>query len=199
MWRWPHRNHASTITSLIAAKQTVATFHNKRSKKEDALAIFYGKIHFIYPADKTFPIIRIIDFSSAEPACYRTNFHCAISGEQNGAFSYIVLRIMLLTYSPAMIQFSNCGGVCRMQLEYACSITLLHLDWPKLHRVLTSLSGKRLTWPPMANQSFLSIFKHLQNHWINQGSTTQVSLIRHLPFSLSVMTVVICCLFCSCS
>ena len=31
-----------TITSLIAAKQTVATFHNKHRKK-DAIALFYGK------------------------------------------------------------------------------------------------------------------------------------------------------------
>ena len=45
-WRWRHKNHASTlstITNLIAAKQTVATFHNKRRKIEDAIAIFYGK------------------------------------------------------------------------------------------------------------------------------------------------------------
>ena len=31
------------ITSLIAAKHLVATFHNKRREKEDAIAIFYGK------------------------------------------------------------------------------------------------------------------------------------------------------------
>ena len=43
--------------------------------------IFLKKINFIYPADKTFRIIRIIDFNRAEPTCYRTNFHCAISGE----------------------------------------------------------------------------------------------------------------------
>ena len=78
-------------------------------KKEDAIAIFYEEKNFIYPADTTFRIIRIIDFNRAEPTCYRTNFHCAISGEQNGAFWYIVLRIMLLTYTRAMIGFSNCG------------------------------------------------------------------------------------------
>ena len=55
-----------------------------------------------------------MDFNRAEPTWYRTNFHCAISGEQNGAFWYIVLRIMLLTYTQAMIQISNCGGLSRM-------------------------------------------------------------------------------------
>ena len=72
------------------------------------------KKYFIYPADKAFRIIRIMDFNCAEPTRYRTHFHCAISGQQNGAFWYIVLRIMLLTYSRAMIRFSNCDGVCRM-------------------------------------------------------------------------------------
>ena len=67
------------------------------------------KINFIYPADKTFQIIRIFDFNRVEPACYRTYFHCPISGEQNRAFWYIVLRKMLLTYTRAMIQCSNCG------------------------------------------------------------------------------------------
>ena len=57
------------------------------------------KVNFIYPADKAFRIFGIIDFNRAEPTCHRTNFHCAISGEQNGAFWYIVLRIMLLTYT----------------------------------------------------------------------------------------------------
>ena len=80
--------------------------------------ILWKKINFIYPADKTFRIIRIIDFKRAEPTCYRTNFHYAISGEQNGEFWYILLRIMLLTYSQAMTRFSNCGGVCRMIWTY---------------------------------------------------------------------------------
>ena len=57
------------------------------------LYIYWGKKHnFIYSADKTFWIIRIIDFNRAEPACYRTSFHCAILGEQNGAFWYILLH-----------------------------------------------------------------------------------------------------------
>ena len=47
---------------------------------------FMEKINFIYSADKTFRIIRIIDFNRTEPTCYRTYFHCTVSGEQNGAF-----------------------------------------------------------------------------------------------------------------
>ena len=61
------------------------------------------RINFIYPADQTFRIIRLIDFNRAEPTCFRTNFNCAIYGEQNGAFWYIVLHIMLLTYTQAII------------------------------------------------------------------------------------------------
>ena len=72
------------------------------------------KTKFIYPADTNFGIIRIIDFYRAEPTFYITNFHCAISGEQNGAFLYKVLRIMLLTYTRAMIRISNCGGLSLM-------------------------------------------------------------------------------------
>ena len=30
-------------TSLVAAKQTVATFHNKSRKKEKAIAVLYGE------------------------------------------------------------------------------------------------------------------------------------------------------------
>ena len=79
--------------------------------------ILWKKKNFNYPADKTFWLIRITDFNRAEPTCYWTNFHCAISGEQNGAFWYIVLHIMLLTYTWAMIWFSNCGGLSRMQVR----------------------------------------------------------------------------------
>ena len=61
----------------------------------------------------TILIIRIVDFNRAEPAYYKTNFLCAISGE-NGAFWYIVLRIMLLTYTRAKIRFSNRGGLSQM-------------------------------------------------------------------------------------
>ena len=59
-------------------------------------------------------MIRIIDFNRAEPTCYRTNFPYASFGWQNGAFWYIVLRVMLLTYTRAMIRLSNCGGLSRM-------------------------------------------------------------------------------------
>ena len=45
-------------------------------------------------------------------------FHCAISGEQNGAFWYIVLHVMLLTYTRAMIRFSNFGGLSRMKVAF---------------------------------------------------------------------------------
>ena len=31
--RWRHRNHTNTITSAIAAKQTVSTVHNKHCRK----------------------------------------------------------------------------------------------------------------------------------------------------------------------
>ena len=65
-----------------------------------------------------FRIIRIIDFNRAEPACYRTNFHCAISCEQNGAFWYILLRVMLLTYIRAMICFSNCGNLIKTRSSH---------------------------------------------------------------------------------
>ena len=47
----------------------------------------------------------------AEPTCYWTNFPYASFGWQNGAFWYIVLRVMLLTCTRAMIRFSNCGGL----------------------------------------------------------------------------------------
>ena len=49
---------------LVAAKQTI----NFVKKKMLAIAISYGeKINFIYPADKTLRIIRIIHFNRAEP------------------------------------------------------------------------------------------------------------------------------------
>ena len=45
---------ADTITSLIAAKQTVTIYHKKRDEKEGAVAIFIDKTNSIYSADKTF-------------------------------------------------------------------------------------------------------------------------------------------------
>ena len=77
-----------------------------------AIAIFYEKhMNFIYSADQTFWIIRIINVYRAEPTCYRTYYSYASSG---WAFWYIVLRVMLLTYTWAMIRFSNCGGLSGM-------------------------------------------------------------------------------------
>ena len=64
-WRWGHRNHADTITSLIAAKQTVIN---------EVYVFLKLYINFIYSANQTFRIIRIIDFIIAEQTCYRTNF-----------------------------------------------------------------------------------------------------------------------------
>ena len=45
-------------------------------------------------------------------------FNMSVPAKQNGAFWYIVLRVMLLTYTRAMIRFSNCGGLSRMRQPY---------------------------------------------------------------------------------
>ena len=66
--------------------------------------------------------------SRAEPTCYRTIFPCASSGLQNGAFRYIVLRVMLLTYIRAMIRSSNCGGLSRMSLRLTATSGLLYTN-----------------------------------------------------------------------
>ena len=72
---------------MIAAKQTVTTFHNKRPKREDAKTMFYLKKTLIYSADKTFQIIRIINLNRAEPTCYRTtDFHYASFGRTKWSF-----------------------------------------------------------------------------------------------------------------
>ena len=81
------------------------------------------KTNLIYPADKTFRIIRIFDFNRAQQTCYLNHFHCAISGEQNGACWCIVLRIMLLTYIRAMIRFSNSGRHSRMNDDHELQLT----------------------------------------------------------------------------
>ena len=39
----------------------------------------------------------------------------------NGAFSYIVLRVMRLTYYPRLIQFSNCAELSRLRGDEAQS------------------------------------------------------------------------------
>ena len=71
---------------------------------------------FIYPADKAFRIIRTFDFKRAESTCYRTNFTAPFPATKMEHFWYIVLRKMLLTYTRAMIRFSNCGRLSWMPI-----------------------------------------------------------------------------------
>ena len=55
-----HKNHASTITSVIAAKQTVIN--------EVFVCFFFNKIiNFIYSVDKIFLVIKLMDFNKTEP------------------------------------------------------------------------------------------------------------------------------------
>ena len=75
------------------------------------MGVFFNKIAIFY---ETFRIIKIINFNRAEPTCYKTYFPYASSGLQNGAFRYIILRVMHLTYTRSMIQFSNRGGLSQM-------------------------------------------------------------------------------------
>ena len=121
---WRHRNHVNAITSVIAAKQTVINEVYDFSMK---LAIFNWNIHKLHLSllIKLFWIIRIIDFNRTEPTCYRTIFPYTSSGTQNGAFWYIVLRVMLLMYTWGMIWFSNCDGLSRMWLHYQYHNALL--------------------------------------------------------------------------
>ena len=65
-----HRNHVNTITSVIAAKQTVI---NEAYVIEKYITSYILLI-------KHFQIIRMIDFNRAEPTCYRTYFPYASSG-----------------------------------------------------------------------------------------------------------------------
>ena len=73
-------------------------FHENIAK---AILYMHLKItlNFVYSVDKTVPVIKLIDFNRAESTCYRTNFPYACFGYQNGASSYIVLRIMHLIYT----------------------------------------------------------------------------------------------------
>ena len=57
-----------------------------------------------------------MDFNRVEPTCYITYFPYASSGQQNGAFPYIVLRVMRLRYTLGLILFSNCAGISRVYL-----------------------------------------------------------------------------------
>ena len=55
-----------------------------------------------------------MDSNIAEPTCYRTTSAYASSSKQNGAFWYIVLRVMLLIYTRGMIRFLNCDRLSQM-------------------------------------------------------------------------------------
>ena len=71
-------------------------FFNKTSLKR--YMYFIEKyINFINSADLTFRVIRKMYFNRAKPTSYITNFPYASSGLHNGAFSYIVLRVIRLT------------------------------------------------------------------------------------------------------
>ena len=59
-----------------------------------------------------------MDFNRVEPTCYRTNFPDASFSKQNGAFLYIVLLVIRLTYTRGLIRFSNCAGLFRLRYEY---------------------------------------------------------------------------------
>ena len=75
-------------------------------------------------------MIRMIDFNTAEPTCYRTKFRYSSSGQQNGAFWYIVLRVMLLIYTQDIIQFSNCD-----RLSLMTQVDDTNIDLPDLEPV----------------------------------------------------------------
>ena len=60
-------------------------------------------INFIYSADLTFRIIRIIEFNRAEPTCYRTNFLYASSGSQKWSF------VVHSTTTISVIMSTHCG------------------------------------------------------------------------------------------
>ena len=70
-----------------------------------------------------------MDFKRAESTCYRPNFPYAGSSEQNGAFSYIVLLVMHITYTRGLIGFSNCARLFEKNLAMSMTITLneIHL------------------------------------------------------------------------
>ena len=58
------------------------------SIKYIAIAIFYLKfINFIYSVDKTFQLIKNMDFNSTGPRCDSCIFPYASSGQYNRAFS----------------------------------------------------------------------------------------------------------------
>ena len=48
------------------------------------------------------------------PRCYSAIVSYASSGLQNGAFSYIVLRVMHLMYTQGLFGFSNCAVLSQL-------------------------------------------------------------------------------------
>ena len=78
------------MASVIAAKQTIII-------EVYGISIF---INFNYSVDKTFRVMKIMDFNGTGPTCYITIFPYANSGQQNAAFSIIVLH---LTYIRDLI------------------------------------------------------------------------------------------------
>ena len=68
-WRWRNENHVETQVWLQQHKwfKWSLCFFSIKYRHSD---ILLKKINFIYSADSTFRIIRIIDFNRAEPTCY---------------------------------------------------------------------------------------------------------------------------------
>ena len=67
-------------------------------------------------------------FTGLKPTCYRTNFPYTSSGYQNGAFLYIVLCVMRLTYTRDVIWFSHCAGLSRLGAGHVKFGLSLHLN-----------------------------------------------------------------------
>ena len=114
------------------------TFSTKRHRKEMIKAIFNVVLLFnrkkkhklffcsLYGTFKLVPSCRLAPWHSVKRAdfcpfyllmtCpYNSQCRGENQSKQDGAFWYIILRVMLLTYIRAMIRFSNCGGLSRMQ------------------------------------------------------------------------------------
>ena len=72
--------------TLTSGKQQALLQQSKRLYNVNEVGFFSTK--YRYSAD----------FDRAELTCYRTNFPYTSSGYRNGAFWYIVLRVMLLIY-----------------------------------------------------------------------------------------------------
>ena len=67
------RNHANTISSVIAAKQTVINEVYVYSIIYRYSDILLNNHNFIYSVDKSFWVIKIMDFDRTGPRCYMNN------------------------------------------------------------------------------------------------------------------------------